>query len=151
MGWRKATWTAKIRGRERRTTRPWPCTIWREWGTTRGEWRHLNGIKQALQTKSCDILPWNPGGGGPIPGGGKGEPPGGPITPGGRPPGPGGNGGRAYRVRVWSTWRTIDASCINAQNPGGPPKPGGTNPGPLGVRCCGPNPKPPGGGPPPDS
>ena len=47
MGWRKVTWTAKIRGRERGTARPWPCTIWREWGTTR-EWRHLNGVAVLL-------------------------------------------------------------------------------------------------------
>ena len=42
--------------------------------------------------------------------------------------------------------------------PGGPPNPpcglnpgGGLNPGPDGARCCGPKPKPPGGGPLPDS
>ena len=103
-----------------------------------------------------DALPWNPGGGGPIPGGGKGGPPGGPIAPGGgcgRPPGPGGKGGRAYEG--FTSEQRLGAKNAGLRNPGapgGPPKPGGgTNPGPLGVRCCGPKPNPPGGGPPPDS
>jgi hypothetical protein len=48
--------------------------------------------------RKWDILPWNPGGGGPIPAGGKGGPPGGPIIPGGGPPAPGGKGGRPREV-----------------------------------------------------
>jgi hypothetical protein len=51
---------------------------------------------KTLKKKKKDSLPWNPGGGGPIPGGcGKGGAPGGPIAPGGgggRLPAPGGGG-----------------------------------------------------------
>lgn len=62
----------------------------------------VNILYKDPRENHCDALPWNPGGGGPIPGGGKGGPPGGPIAPGGgggRPPGPegGGKGGRATK------------------------------------------------------
>jgi len=102
-----------------------------------------------------------PGGGGPMPGGGigpfggkGGTAPGGPIPGGGIIPG-GGNGGLAFaaETHIRNCRLQTDHFDLRGPNGGGPPNPiGGTPKGGGGpVRCCGPKPNPPAGGPPVDS